>query len=189
MIEVEIRGRLNDEQFDKLTAFLKMEGELVQEQDREMILLRGYPGYSKDPTARDVDVRLRNTNGKCEIMVKHKSGDHNVARKEMSLPLACPDLQSAKEMVAALGYRDGIWMHRKKQVYRYNNIEWSIVDVPEGMRYFEAEQETDSEGSGEEIRLHLENEAKKLGLIAMGPEEMREFIYELDERVNKEITW
>ncbi len=189
MIEVEIRGRLNDKQFDELTALLEKEGELVEFQDREMILLRGYPGYSEDPTARDVDVRLRNTNGSCEIMVKHKSGEHNVARKEMSLPLGCSDLESAKEAVAALGYRDGIWMHRKKKVFRYSGIEWSVVDVPEGMRYFEAEQETGDPAQAKDVELHLIEEAQKLGLSAMGPQEMRDFIYELDAKVNKEITW
>lgn len=189
MIEVEIRGRLTDEQFDTLTTLLKRDGEHVQSQDREMILLRGYPGYSKDPTARDVDIRLRNTNGSCEIMLKRKSSANNVARHELSLPITGSTLDDAKEVLSALGYADGIWMHRKKEVYSYRGIEWSVVDVPEGMRYFEAEQETAVPEEAETVRLHLEEEAKMLGLQALGPQEMREFIYELDRKVNKEITW
>ena len=123
MIEVEVRGPLTDEARGKLVDFLDANGELTEDQDREMILLHGYPGYDKDPNARDVDIRLRNTNGSCEIMVKRKTSEHNVARHEASLPLGCTDLVSAKAALKALGYDNGLWMHRKKRVYRYNDIE------------------------------------------------------------------
>ena len=189
MIEVEIRGRLNKEEFNRLTTFLKKEGEFVSSQDREMILLRGYAGYSKDPTARDVDIRLRNTNGSCEVMLKHKSSDNNVARKEVSLALEGTDLSTAKEVFKALGYSGGIWMHRKKDIYKYKNIEWSVVDVPEDLCYYEAEQEIGEGEDSEAVKTHLETEATKLGLTILGPAEMREFIYQLDAKVNKEISW
>ena len=189
MIEGEIRGRLDDQELAKLTALLEKEGELVAVQDREMILLRGYPGYSEDPNARDVDIRLRNTNGSCEIMVKRKTSEHNVARHEASLSLNCADLESAKETVKALGYESGLWMHRKKTVYSRNGIEWSLVEAPLGLTYYEAEQEVAPGTDVEEVRLHLEKEAESLGLSVLGPDAMREFIYELDEKVNKEISW
>ncbi len=189
MIEVEIRGRLNDEQFNTLTELLKKEGELKEVQDREMILLRGYPGYSADPTARDVDIRLRSTNGESEIMVKQKTSDHNVARREISLPLGTSDLALAKETMKALGYSSGIWMHRTKEVHIYRGIEWSIVDVPEGLRYFEAEQEVSETDDTGAVHQHLVDEAEKLGLTVLGPVEMREFIQLLDTTVNKEISW
>jgi predicted adenylyl cyclase CyaB len=189
MIEVEIRGRLSDEQFVSLSERLARDGTLKETQDREMILLRGYPGYSADPTARDVDIRLRSTNGKSEIMVKQKTSDHNVARREISLPLAVPDLALAKEAMKALGYADGIWMHRIKSVYEYRGIEWSIVDVPEGLRYFEAEQEVSENEDTTAVHAHLVSEAEKLGLVALEPLEMKEFIQLLDTTVNKEISW
>lgn len=189
MIEVEIRGTLTDEEYETLSSFLKKEGELVESQEREMILLRGYDGYSPNPNERDVDIRLRNTNGVCEIMVKRKTSDHNVARHEASLPLGCTDLEPAKEAMKALGYSEGLWMHRKKDVYRYKNIEWSIVDVPEGLRYFEAEQEVHDPSEAEAVHLLLTKEAEALGLKGMGPEEMRDFISKLDSKVNKQITW
>lgn len=188
MIEVEIRGRLTDEEFERVTDFLRKNGELIESQDREMILLRDYPGYSKDPTAREVDIRLRNTNGSCEIMLKKKGADHNVARHELSLGLVDTDLTKVKEVVKAFGYSSGIWMHRKKDVYRYNDVEWSIADVP-GMRYFEAEQEAVDAKDIEKIRQKLEQEADKLGLAVFTPEETRAFLAELDEKVNKEVSW
>jgi predicted adenylyl cyclase CyaB len=189
MIEVEIRGRLPDAQFESFRTLMQEKGELLETQDREMILLRGYPGYSKDPNARDTDIRLRATNGVCEVMVKHKTSDNNVARSEISLPLACTDLTVPKEVFKALGYSEGLWMHRKKEVYQYKGIEWSIVDVPEGLRYFEAEIEAHEGDDTEAIHKNLLEEAEKLGLSALNPEEMRDFIFELDAKVNKEITW
>lgn len=189
MIEVEIRGRLSDDDFHRITEFLRDNGELLEKQDREMILLRGYPGYSKDPTVRDVDIRLRNTNGFCEIMVKKKSSEHNVARQETSLALQDTDLRKVKSVMKAFGFSSGIWMHRKKDVYRYNNAEWSVVDVPQGLRYFEVEREVKTVQEVEEMRQRLEQEASQLGLTALHPEEMRIFIAQLDEQVNKEIEW
>lgn len=189
MIEVEIRGRLTDEAFEKLTALLKKEGELLESQDREMILLRGYPGYDKDPTTREVDIRLRNTNGACEVMLKKKTADHNVARHEISLPLKGATLDAAKEVMKALGYAEGIWMHRKKDVYRYKGVEWSVVDVPGGLRYYEAEKEAATPEDASRVHDELVAAAAELGLAALGPEEMREFIYTLDKTVNREIAW
>lgn len=189
MIEVEVRGRLTDSEYDRVRKHLKENGELVEVQDREMILLRGYPGYSKDPTARDTDIRLRTTNGTSEIMVKHKTSEHNVARKEVSLSLNSDDLTIPKEVLKALGFSEGIWMHRKKEVYALEGIEWSIVDVPEGLRYFEAEMEAEDEGAVQDIQEKLVNAARELGLEVLNPEEMRAFISELDAKVNKDISW
>lgn len=189
MIEVEIRGKVTDTEFEFLRAFMQEKGELLETQDRKMILLRGYPGYSKDPTTRDTDIRLRATNGVCEVMVKHKTSDNNVARSEISLPLTCSDLTLPKKVFKALGYSAGTWMHRKKEVYRYNAIEWSLVDVPEGLRYFEAELEIHEGDDTEVVHARLIAEAEKLGLTALGPAEMREFIQMLDEKINKEISW
>jgi len=189
MIEVEIRGRLTEEERKKLTAHLEEHGELLQSQDRQMILLRGYEGYSEDPIKREVDVRLRDTNGSCEIMVKRKTADHNVARSELSLGLKCSNLEEAKETIKSLGFSSGLWMHRKKNVYSYNGIEWSVVEVPQGLSYFEAEKEIDDPSITGQVHEELVQEAEKLGLSVLDPEGMKELIEELDKKVNKEITW
>ncbi len=188
MIEIELRGRLSDSEFDRLTAFLRKEGKLVETQDREMILLRGYPGYSEDPIVRDTDIRLRNTNGNCEIMVKRKASEGNISRHETSLKLHDKHLDTVKDVLKALGFSEGLWMHRKKEIYRYRDIEWSVVDVPR-YRYFEAEKEVEDQESIEKAKGEIEEEAKALGLTVMTPEQVRDFIYELDKAVNKDIEW
>src|SRR6185503_12124875 len=103
MIEVEIRGRLDKAGFDRLKEFMDKNGKHLESHEREMYLLFNYPGYDEDPTAREVDIRLRKSDEFCEIIVKKKAGDHNTARQEISLPLAVKDLAVARKVLSALG--------------------------------------------------------------------------------------
>jgi len=97
MIEVEIRGRLDEEGYEGLKRKLAEKGEFLGHMEREMHLMRGYPGYEHSFTGRETDIRLRNTNGECEIMVKRKAGEHNVGREEISLKLQDGDLELIKK--------------------------------------------------------------------------------------------
>ncbi|MEK7136582.1 MAG: CYTH domain-containing protein [Patescibacteria group bacterium] len=188
MIEVEIRGELTKEEFDRLKKFMADKGEHVESHEREMILLTdGYPGYDVDPLKRATDIRLRKTNDKCEIMVKHKVSANNNSRQEISLPLAVADLTKGKEVMKALGCTTGVWMHRLKDIYRYHDIEWSLVRTPGEHYYYEAEQEADVADQAEEMYEKISEEARALGLQVFTPEETRDYIYMLDREVNKEI--
>ena len=189
MIEVEIRGMLNKEGFQKLKEFLEKEGEFVEDHDREMILLYDYPGYDRNPNARLTDIRLRKTNDDLEIMVKHKVSDNNVGREEISLGLKEGEWDTAKKVLKALGFSRGLWMQRNKSIYRFHDIEWSLVQASESLFYFEAEQESSESGNVERIHAHLTKEAETLGLAVLGPEDMRQFIHKLDTEVNKEVEW
>jgi predicted adenylyl cyclase CyaB len=188
MIEVEIRGKLNDEEYKKLKAFLEKEGEFVVSKDREMYLLYDYEGYSPDPIKREVDIRLRNTNGSCEIMMKTKSSHGNVARKEVSLALKDTDLETAKEIVKALGCKTALKMHRQTEVYNYKDIEWALVTCPKNIHYFEAEKEAREEGEIPAVKQELAEAAASLGVAGLNDEAMKEFIFWLDKEVNEEVT-
>ena len=143
-IEVEIRGTLDDAEYARAKSFLDKHSVHRESHEREMFLLRDYPGYSKDFVGREVDIRLRNTNGSCEIMLKQKIGN---AREEVSLQLKESNLETAKKIVKALGCTSAIWMHRLKEVYEYRGMEWSLVVAPNNIRYYEAELVVDSEGA------------------------------------------
>ena len=199
MIEVEIRGRLDKGAATKLRSFFGKKGTLVEKQSREMILLFDNPGYADDPGKREVDIRLRNTNGTCEIMVKRKAHEHNAGRSEVSLKLSDKNLENAKEIVKAFGCSRGLWMHRTKNVYRHNGIEWSIVEaVPhpsiknsaaKRIFYFEAERAARDGADIEKIRMALVAEAERLGLSVFTPEQYYDFVGELGREVNKRVTW
>ena len=154
-----------------------------------MIRLYDYPGFAEDSIKREVDIRLRNTDGRCEIMVKRKASDDNMARHEHSLKLVDTDLETAKQTLKALGYAKGLWMHRKKDVYQYQNVEWSLVEAPKKIFYFEAEQEVADAVDIKKAEKHLRAGAAILDLSVYTPDEYREFVAMLGREVNKVIEW
>ena len=192
MIEVEIRGPLTKEEAQKFDEFLRAHGEHVESQDREMILLFDYPGYADDPNKREVDIRLRTTNGSTEIMVKRKLHEHNAGRREYSIAVSSMD--EAKLLAKAFGCSRGLWMYRKKNVYRYNEIEWSLAKaISENdskiIYYFEAEREASDASQIEEVRESLAREAAAHNLSVFTPDEYHEFVNLLDREVNKRIEF
>lgn len=189
MIEVEIRGELTQKEFEQLNIFFEQKGKLLEVQDREMILLRDTPGYNEDPTLREVDIRIRKTNGDTEIMVKEKKSDGNVSRLEHSFKLGNLEIEGAKKFVKFFGSQRGQWMHRKKKVYEYEDIYWSLVEAVPGIFYYEAEIETKEENNLLKIENFLKEKANELALKVFTKEEYKEFIKMLGEKVNKYIEW
>lgn len=188
MIEVEIRGKLNKEQWETLKQALAREGKFVKHTDREMFLLYDYPGYDNDPTKRLVDIRLRNTNGNCEIMMKEKASANNEARKETSLKLNEGDLEHARAIAKGFGCTKALKMQRSTDIYEHAGIEWSLVRTPKDYFYYEAEMTALSDNGISAVHTELVRKAKSLGLEVLGPEEMKSFIAFLDKEVNEEIV-
>lgn len=183
-IEVEIRGRLSDEEHTRLKSFLEENGTHKESHNREMFLLRDYPGYSTEFVGREVDIRLRNTNGVCEIMLKKKIGE---AREETSLQLKDSDLENAKKIVKALGCESAVWMHRQKEVYEYGGIEWALVTAPKNIKYYEAEISVADSREIQSITDKLKEEAEKLGLEILDDDGTTKFINYLNSETNKKV--
>lgn len=184
VIEVEIRGRLNDAEYEKLKTFLVEHGQHIESHEREMFLLRDYPGYSHEFVGRETDIRLRNTNGMCEIMLKNKVGN---AREEVALQLKDSDLEKAKSIVKALGCSTAVWMHRMKEVYEYEGIEWSVVIAPNNIRYYEAEIAVTTAAEVTAAQAKLEEAASKLGLNVLDDGGTSDLIHQLDTEANKVV--
>ncbi len=187
MIEVEIRGRLDAAGYEELKRELAEKGEFLGHLEREMLLVRGYPGYEHSFTGRGMDIRLRNTNGACEIMVKRKAGENNVGREEISLKLQDGDLDKARRVMKALGFTRANRMERSMDKYRLDGTEWQVVATPKGLWYWEAEREVSGEGEVAAAHAALETQAKELGLTILTPRELQEFIDILDREVNVEV--
>lgn len=154
-----------------------------------MILLFDTPGYDSDPTKREVDVRIRRTNGKTEIMVKKKASENNVARSEKSFNLGEIDLEDAKMLAKSFGCAKGQWMHRKKSVYYYDDVEWSLVEAVPDIYYYEAEVVVETPEKIEDARLNLIKKAQDQECSILTPEEYKKFIETLGKTVNRYIDW
>lgn len=189
MIEVEIRGRLTKAQAEKLRRFLRKQGKHITFIKRVQILLTGYPGYHANPNEREVDIRLRETNGKCGIMVKKKAHSHNAGREEHFFKMPDDDLATAKQLVKSFGCSKGLWMYREKDNYRYRGVEWGIVHAGKNIYFYEAERRTRSLKSVEGVRKELVLEAEALGFSVFSPKQYHDFVIMLGKTVNKWITW
>lgn len=183
-IEVEIRGRLDNKSYAELKQFLEKNGIHHASQEREMYLLQDYPGYTPDFVGRPMDIRLRNTNGQCEIMMKCAVQG---AREEISLELKDSDLEKAKKIMKSLGCAKAIWMHRLKEVYEYKDIEWSLVIAPNDIRYYEAELVVANDQEVAQANQRLIQVAIELKLEVLDDENTRTFIKKLDTEANKVV--
>lgn len=188
MIEVEIRGRLSEETYKKLKGQLLTKGEFRGASTREMYLLRDYPGYNKDPNAREVDLRLRNTDGFCEIMLKRKADSGNHARQEVSLALSENSLDHAKEIVKTLGCKYGLKMIRQRETFILDSVEWVLINCPpKNIKFYETELMAKTQAEIPSVRQKLIKQARALGVEPiLTDEDMRKFLYMLDEQVNEE---
>ncbi len=186
MVEVEIRGRLDEAGYKKLKQFFEQNGRHIESHHREFYLLFDYPGYHEDPMTREVDIRLRNTDGFCEIMLKRKMSEGNTARHEVSLPLQGNDLTAAIEIVKAFGCKKALKTRRAKDIYEYKGIEWSLVRTPPKNHYFyEAEKAVESGSDMEQVRQELVEAVREFDLEVLEPDAMREYIFFLDREVSE----
>ncbi len=112
-IEVEYRGVLTKEKFQKLSAFLKEKGEFVKEKDRFSVIY--FP------------------RGKERLKVS------NDARKEFSFPVESEKFEEVTEFLKIVGFYYGVLQATKTYVYMYEDIEFALVEVPGWGYYFEAE--------------------------------------------------
>ncbi|HLD72171.1 MAG TPA: CYTH domain-containing protein [Candidatus Nanoarchaeia archaeon] len=183
-IEVEIRGRLDSKSYAELKLFLEKNGTHHASQEREMYLLQDYPGYTPDFVDRPMDIRLRNTNGQCEIMMKCAVQG---AREEVSLELKDSNLEKAKKVLKGLGCAKAIWMHRLKVIYKYKDIEWSLVIAPNDIRYYEAELVVANDQEVAQANQRLVQVATELKLEVLDDTGTRALIEKLDKEANKPV--
>ncbi len=144
-IEVEHRGTLTKENFDTLKKFLEKEGKFIKEKDRFSVIYfpRGKErlGVPKSP----LDLRVRITNKKSEIVMKYGKSSGADARKEFSFPVDSNQFEEATEFLFYLGFYYGALQATKTYVYMYKDIEFAVVNAPAFGYYFEAEILTDKE--------------------------------------------
>ena len=122
-------------------------------------------------------------------MIKKKAAENNVARSENSFNLGEISLEEAKMLVKSFGCTKGQWMHRKKSVYDYDGVEWSLVEAVPGIYYYEAEVVVENIQDVEGVKVNLIKKAQDQGYSVFAPEEYKKFIEMLGAAVNKYIDW
>lgn len=188
MIEVEIRGPLTEAEYEKLKGRLEEKGKLKERYRRELLMLIDFPGFVMDPNLRQVDIRLRNTDGFCEVMIKNKLSEGNTARRELSVALQDNTLDKARAMARAFGCKKAIRMIRQKDIYEYEGMQWELINCPpKNLKMFEAELVAESEAEIESQKARLWQQAEELGVKPLEGDAMRDYLYYLDREVNEEV--
>jgi len=140
-VEVEHRGLLNEEKFKKLNTFLKKNGKFLGEKDRFSVIyfLNGeQENFDLDQSCLN-DLRVRITNKKAKLVLKHGEWSGKDARKEFSFPIETKKFGEMIEFLDALGFYYGALQATKTFLYKYKGAEIALVKVPGWGYYFEVE--------------------------------------------------
>lgn len=180
-IEVEYRGILTKEKFKKLREFLREKGNFIKEKDRFSVIYfpRGKERLkvSKSP----LDLRIRITNKKSEMILKYGRNSGNDARKEFAFPVDSEKFEDTTEFLKILGFYYGVLQATKTYVYMYKDIEFAIVDVPGWGYYFEAEILTDAK-SIKNANKKIESVCKEFGLDILNDRNFYKLLEDLSNR-------
>jgi len=183
-IEVEHRGILTKKKFDELKLFLKKNGKFIQEKDRFSVIYFP-PGketfqvnkISKSP----IDLRVRITNKKTEMVLKYGISSGSDARKEFFFPVDSNKFEEAIEFLFILGFYYGVLQATKSYLYKYKGVEIVLVDVPKFGYYFEAEILTETK-SIKAANSKIISACKELGLDILSDKDFWKLLQSLNDR-------
>ncbi|MFH1643583.1 MAG: hypothetical protein ABIA74_00175 [bacterium] len=92
-----------------------------------------------------IDLRIRITNKKSELVLKYGKWSGNDARKEFLFPIDSKKFGEMAEFLNLLGFYYGVLQATKTYLYLYEQVEFALVEVPGWGCYFEAEIATNSD--------------------------------------------
>lgn len=163
-VEVEHRGRLTEKKFRKLKGFLKRKGKFIETKNRFSVIYSPSKGKESFKLNRSpVDLKVRITNKKAELVLKYGKWSGNDARKEFLFPIDSKKFGEMIEFLLILGFYYGVLQATKTHLYLYKGIEFALVKVPNWGYYFEAEIETKPD-SVKKANKKITKECEKLGI-------------------------
>lgn len=148
MDEIEIRGKINKEEFEKLHAFLTKNAMLIDEYDRLTVDIS--PGF--DPKTRNWDqINKKADNNQIDLRIKKSGKNEKISvklghyasksRQEFEIDLKEGELVDALRLFEALGFKTGMIYFWKSSLYKYKDFEIKISEYPSGNRDWEIESQ------------------------------------------------
>lgn len=177
MFEVEARGKLTVSTAEIVKIFKKLNAKFLGKTRRfSLIYLRNKGADKNNP----VDLRIRVTNGKAEIILKYGKWGAFDSREEVSVPIFIKDFSNAVEMLRLIGWTHGVINVNDRYKFRYKGIEFVFVDNVVAT-YFEAERLTKTKGKIAEERKYITKICNELGVKPFSDVEF----YDLIDKINK----
>ena len=138
-VEVEHRGLLTGKKFKELNRTLKKNGKFLEEKDRFSVIYSSRGKETFKLGRSKIDLKLRITNKKTELVLKYGRWSGNDARKEFLFSIDSKKFEEAVEFLQILGYYYGVLQATKTYIYKYKGVELALVKVPGWGHYFEVE--------------------------------------------------
>ena len=138
--EVEVRGKITEQFKTLLTRFRKI-ATFVGEKDRFSLIYFNH-GLVKDVREikdEKIDLRLRITNKKSELILKYGAWGGSDSREEHSLPVPREKFWDTALLLQRLGWTNGVVLATRTYVFQYQGIEFALVQNKH-LNYFEAEK-------------------------------------------------
>ena len=183
-IEVELRGPLTEEDYNRLNDFFNQKAEKKKTKKRILIdyttCIEG-----EDIRNRSIDIRARITNEVPEIIIKIGKWKGSDVRKEISVLLQKGQFSNLVQAYAALGYKKGILCIRNSVIYNYNDVEFALVEVPGHSYFFEAEILASSEAEIKTAQNKIKEACKGLELKLFSDADWFNYIESLNKDANK----
>jgi len=178
--EVEERGPLSREDHGKLLSFFGTYGRGQGLLKRYLI---DYTTLIEGVAERKRDIRLRLTNGVAEIIVKTGAwaGGH---RREVSVKLWEGEFENAIWLMAALGYKKGVGCERVIRRFLYDDVEFSLQEVPDHSFFYEAEIVVWREDEAERAHAQILRVIEALGLEMFSPTQWYAYVERLNDEAN-----
>jgi adenylate cyclase class IV len=167
MIEVEVRGGLNSKDFEKTIEVLKKKAKFIEIKNRLTLAYfkRSLTKDCREVKNEKVDLRLRITNKKAEMILKYGLWGAKDKRKEISIPIESDKFDDAVEMLGYLDWNKCLLATATTRVFDYKGIEFAIVKQNNKDCYFEAEKITENIEEAEKIHNEIEKACREEGFF------------------------
>lgn len=182
LTEIEMRGQIQESDLETLKSKLKEIAVLKEIKNRVLIDYTTLIDGQKIED-RTTDIRIRNTNGVSEIIVKTGKWGGSDARKEFKVKTE-GSFDSLVQVMSLLGYTKGVLCVRNSEVYQLGDVEIAIVEVPNHSYYFEAEIETDTSHDVSALSKEILEAMASFGLQAFSDNEFYNYIKRLNAEAN-----
>ncbi len=182
-IEIELRGRLTNEQYLTLLTTLQKDGTYKEHKHR---LLLDYSTFlpGEGVAERKQDIRLRITNGVPEIMTKIGGWGGDEHRREISIFTEAGSFDRLVETYGILGYTKAIVAERHTEVFDYKGFEFALVTVPNHSHYFEIETMAHGEADIARVKAEMRTVCEELQLEIFDDAGFYGYIEELNRETN-----
>lgn len=176
-IEVEVRGPLSEDEFKKLNAFFSANAVFKEKKERVLI------DYSTGMEARTKDIRIRETNGIPEIVLKLGNWGGSENREEISIKTEPGKFEALVRTFGELGFLKGVLCIRNSMVYDFQEIEFALVEVPGHSYFFEAEILSDAQ-SVIEAESKIKKTCSELNLRTFSKDDFFKYVATLNNEAN-----